>query len=217
MKHADGLSTKQLLPPAYPPPFYRERDWYKNPRSAKRAVWGEPYIGQGADNTPMVTYSVPFNRDGQFSGVVSADLSIAYFRGLHNQLQSLYLGQDSYSFVISPNGTFVYHPNPLYEFPAAKSSLDRIETAPDFLALAKRMRQEDTGRGQATDFNTGRSATFLFTRIPSTGWHFVVVHADPASENECHRSVRDISRLTTFRGSAVVLQNNPVVEKKSVP
>jgi predicted Ser/Thr protein kinase len=181
-EHAGSVITKQLLPPAYPLPFfYRNRDWYKAPKSAQRAVWGEPYVGQGANNTPMVSYSVPFNRDGKFSGVVSADLSIEYFRGLHNQLQNLYLGPDSYSFVISPKGTFVYHPNPLYEFPAAKSSLDRIETAPDFLALAERMRHEETGRGQAADFNTGRSATFLFTRIPSTGWHFVVVHADGVS------------------------------------
>jgi hypothetical protein len=59
--------------------------------------------------------------------------------------------------------------------------LDRIQAGPDFLALLQRMQSEDSGRGRATDFNTGRPATFLFTRIPSTGWHFVVVHADPAS------------------------------------
>jgi hypothetical protein len=174
-----GLSTKQLLPPGYPPPFYRERDWYRVPRSAGRASWSEPYKGQGADDTPMVTYSVPIYRAGKFSGVVAADLSMEYFRGLHNHLQTLHLGPDSYSFVISPKGTFVYHPNPLYEFPSATSSVDRIGAAPDFLALVRRMRHEETGRGQATDFNTRRPATFLFTRIPSTGWQFVVVHADP--------------------------------------
>jgi predicted Ser/Thr protein kinase len=181
-EHGDGVLTKQLLPPDYPPPFsYRQSAWYTAPKAAKRSVWVEPYIGQGANNTPMVSYSVPFSRNEQFSGVVSADLSMAYFRGLHNQLQSLYLGPDSYSFVITPKGTFVYHPNPLYEFPAAKSSLDRIDAAPDFLALAVRMGHEESGLGRATDFNTGRSAAFLFARIPSTGWQFVVVHHDPAS------------------------------------
>ena len=39
-----------------------------------------------AGNTPMVTYSVPFYRQGKFSGVVTADLSIEYFRALHDQL-----------------------------------------------------------------------------------------------------------------------------------
>ncbi len=181
-EHSGSVDAKQLLPPTYPPPFYRERDWFAAPKLARRAVWGEPYIGQGADNTPMVTYSVPFDRDGLFSGVVTSDLSIAYFRGLHDQLQDLYLGLNGYSFVITPRGTIVYHPNPVYEFPAANSSLDRIGAAPDFLALVERMRQEETGSGQATDFNTGRSATFLFARIPATGWSFVVVNADRVSK-----------------------------------
>jgi hypothetical protein len=43
------------------------------------------------------------------------------------------------------------------------------------------MRHEESGLGQATDFNTGQPATFLFARIPSTGWQFVVVHDEPAS------------------------------------
>jgi dipeptidyl aminopeptidase/acylaminoacyl peptidase len=48
---------------------------------------------------------------------------------LHDRLQNVYLGTNSYSFVMSPKGTFIYHPNPLYEFPAALSSLDRIKAA----------------------------------------------------------------------------------------
>jgi hypothetical protein len=43
----------------------------------------------------------------------------------------------------------------------------------------RRMRQEEAGHGQATDFNTGRPSTFLFARIPATGWYWVVVHPDP--------------------------------------
>jgi hypothetical protein len=177
----DGTSTKQLLPPDYPPPFYRERDWYRVPKSTGQASWSEPYLGQGADNKPMVTYSVPIYREGKFCGVVAADLSMEYFQRFHEQLQNLYLGPDSYSVVISPKGVIIYHPNDYYEFPAANSSLDRIQAAPDFLALVRRMRDEEAGRGLATDFNTGRLATFLFTRIPSTGWQFVVVNADASS------------------------------------
>jgi predicted Ser/Thr protein kinase len=177
---AGGLTTKQLLPPSYPPPFYRERDWYKNPQRAGGSWWSDAYLRQGADNTPMVTCSVPFYREGKFSGVVAADLSIEYFRGLHQELQNQFLGPNSYSLVLSQKGTLVYHPNPIYEFPSATSTLDRIQPAPDFLALVERMRQEETGRGRATDFSTGRPADFLFTRIRATDWYFVVVHADPS-------------------------------------
>jgi hypothetical protein len=183
-EHAGGLRTKQLLPPSYPPPFYRQRDWYQLPKLTRKPAWTEPYREQGADNTPMLTYSVPFYRQGQFSGVVSADLSIEYFRTLHDHLQEQYLGRDSYSFVLSPKGTLVYHPNPAYEFPAPASSLDRIKAAPDFLALIERMRREETGWAQATDFSTGQPALFCFSRIAATGGHFVVVHPVPAPEEE---------------------------------
>jgi predicted Ser/Thr protein kinase len=183
-EHAGGLSSKQLLPPSYPPPFYRERDWYKAPKSTGQPSWSEPYKGPGADNTPMVTYSVPFYRQGKFTGVVTADLSIDYFRALHNQLKDQYLGPNSYSFVLSPKGTFLYHPNPLHEFPAPASALARIDAAPDFLALVQRMRREETGWARATDFQTARPAAFCFTRIPATGGHFVVVHPASALDEE---------------------------------
>ncbi len=171
----DGLRTKQLLPPGYPPPFYRDRDWYTAPRAAKQPTWSEPYQAPGADDRPMVTYAVPLQRDGKFAGVVSADLSIAYLRRLHQQLQQLDSGPDRYHFVISPKGTVLYHPNPTYEFPAKSATLERLPGAASFLALAQRMQHEETGRGRATDFDTGRPATFSFLRIPSTGWYLVVV------------------------------------------
>ncbi len=169
--------TKQLLPPDYPPPSYRERDWYTVPKSTGKPSWSEPYFAPGANNTLMVTYSVPFFRDGKFSGVVAADLSIDYFKKFREQMESQLLGPDSYSFVMSSQGTFIYHPNPAFRFPAAESSLDKLPASSDFPALARRMLNKESDRGMATDFSTGRRATFLFTRIPSTGWQFVVVDA----------------------------------------
>ena len=85
-------------------------------------------------------------------------------------------------FVLTPKGNLVYHPNPVYKFPAPASSLDRVPAAPDFLALVRRMRREETGWARATDFSTGRPAVFHFTRMPATGWDFVVVQPAPAPE-----------------------------------
>jgi serine/threonine protein kinase len=177
-----GVVTKHLLPPEYPPPFYRDRHWYSVPKALGRASWSEPYIEEGAEDTPTVTYSVPIVRDGAFIGVVTADLSMDYFRAFHTDLQNLRLGPNTTSMVVSPGGTFIYHPNPAFEFPAKSSSLERIPASPDFLALVKRMETEDSGRGSATDFDTGRPATFIFARVPSTRWQFVVVDtgAEPA-------------------------------------
>jgi hypothetical protein len=183
-EEGDGLTAKQLLPPSYPPPFYRVRDWYLGPKTTGQRSWSEPYLADRANKTPMLVYTCPFQRDGEFCGVVAADLSIKYFRELHVRLQHQYLGPDCYSFVVSPGGTLMYHPNPRYEFPAAESSLQTIHAAPDFLAVMEKMREQGTGWGLATDFDSGRPAAFYFARIPATGGHFVLVQLESGAETE---------------------------------
>ncbi len=112
MKLQSGVSIKQLLPPAYPLPLYVDRDWYKDAKRTGRPIWSEPFDGKRANDTPMVTYSVPIQRNGQFIGVVTADLTIRYFRELHDRLKKQYMGAQTSSFVISPGGTFLYHRDP---------------------------------------------------------------------------------------------------------
>jgi hypothetical protein len=177
-----GVSTKQLLPPSYPLPLYLERDWYKDAKRTGKPIWSEPFEGQRADDTPMLTYSVPIRRNGQFIGVVTADLTIRYFRELHDRLKQQYMGSESSSFVISPGETFLYHSDPRYEFPAADSSLDRIRAAPDFLNLMQTMKIENAGRAPATDFASGEPATFYFAKIAATGAYFVLVQPRPADD-----------------------------------
>ena len=174
-EEADGLIAKQLLPPEYPPPNYRERHWYSAPKATGMRSWSEPYRGERANKTPMLTYSCPIVRDGQFCGVVATDLSIKYFRLLHTRLEKNYLGSDCYGFVISRGGTIMYHPNSQYEFPSENSSLDRIPVDSRFLAMIQKMKQQETGYSHGTDFDGGRAATFYFARIPATGGHFVLV------------------------------------------
>jgi hypothetical protein len=179
---AGGVSVKQLLPAAYPLPLYLDRDWYTAPKKTGRPSWREPSVSQRANDTPMLTYSVPVARGNKFLGVVIGDLSIRYFRELHNRLQKQYLGSRTSSFVLSREGTFLFHTNPRYEFPAPDSSLDKIRVAPDFLSLIQKMREQDAGQARATDFDTGQLATFFFAKIAATGGHFVLVQHGPTDE-----------------------------------
>ena len=94
------MAVKQLLPPAYQP-LYRQWEWYRAAKDGPQGRWSEPYIGEGGDRTPMVTFSAPIYRDGRFVGVVSADLAIDYFRDLRSVVDRLDLGPKSYCFVVS--------------------------------------------------------------------------------------------------------------------
>ena len=119
------IVAMRLTPEAYDP-IYHARPWYVRPHEEKKASWSEPFIDVGGGDIPMVTFAVPLFRNGEFVGVVSADLSLAYFGVLRNWLDELKLGGNGYGFVLSPDGTFISHPREDYRLP------HKIGEHPDF-------------------------------------------------------------------------------------
>jgi serine/threonine protein kinase len=172
-RRRDGLAVKQLLPPLYRP-LYRQWEWYRNGKDAGPGRWSEPYVGEGGDGTPMVTFSAAIYRQGRFVGVVAADLAVDYFHKLRRELDELDLGPDSYCFVVSAQGKIMAHRDDCYEFPSLKSNLATIPLKPSFQEMIDRWPREEHGMAHALDFATGKMATFVFARVPSTGWTVVL-------------------------------------------
>ena len=169
-----GLVSRQLLPPFYRP-VYRQWDWYKIVTASTSGRWGEPYVGLGADHTPMVTFSAPIRRGKRFAGVVVADLAIDYFRKLRTSLDDLELGTDFYCFLFTPGGRILSHSQDHYEFPNPQSDLNKILRHPSFRHAVEQMHNEADGLAKAIDPLSGKEATFLFSRVPSADWTFVTV------------------------------------------
>lgn len=101
----DGsIEFVQLASPDY---NYFQWDWYREPRDLKKPIWTEPYFDDGGGDAVMITYAVPFMRDGIVWGVSTADVSIADFMAF---AQSLRVGKAGYTFVISKTGRFLAYP-----------------------------------------------------------------------------------------------------------
>ena len=66
-RRREGLAVKQLLPPGYRP-VYRQWEWYRAARDSPQGRWSEPYIGEGGDRTPMVTFSARSAATAALSG-----------------------------------------------------------------------------------------------------------------------------------------------------
>jgi predicted Ser/Thr protein kinase len=173
-RRRSGLAVKQLLPPAYQP-IYREWEWYRVAKDAPHGRWSEPYIGEGGDDTPMVTFSAPIRRDGRFVGVVAADLTTDYFRDLRRSIDRLDLGPKSHCFLVSRDRRILAHPVDRYEFPGPDSDLMKIPLDASFRDLVRQWTEAPAGMAQAIDFSTGQPASFLFFRVPSSGWTLVTV------------------------------------------
>src|SRR5262249_35433316 len=147
----------------HPPEYglYRDWDWYRLPKTDIHGRWSEPYIDIGGGNVPMVTFSAPFARDGQFAGVVTADLSLAYFRQLKTWLDELQVARGDYGFVISPAGTFISDANPDYQMGRRITEFARPDNDRGYTAILQLIEAKRPGSVEGIDFWNGNRVTYL--------------------------------------------------------
>ena len=126
----------------------------------------------------MVTFSVPVRRGGRVVGVVTADLSIEYFKGLQDDLRDLNFGPDSYGFVVSPTGRFISHPDSRFDLRRKLADVLSEQQDAGLSALADRALRHESGEERGTDFAGGRPVRFLFAPVNSSGWAVVAVIPD---------------------------------------
>lgn len=85
--------------------------WFREPASAGRPVWTEPYFDEGGGNVLMSTFSVPIYRtiDGeeQLYGVVTADITLDE---LQYYLDRMELGPSGFGFLLSRDGRLMAAP-----------------------------------------------------------------------------------------------------------
>lgn len=84
---------------------YFYMDWYQIPSLLKEAVWSEPYYDDSGGNQMMTTYSYPLkDKSGNVYAIITADISMDW---LSNELKDLRLYENSFSFIITRNGTYI--------------------------------------------------------------------------------------------------------------
>jgi len=162
------IEVKQLLPPEYTP-LYREWEWYRD--APKGGGFSEPYIDEGGGDIPMVTFSMPFERAGKKAGVVTADLSLEYFRALEKSMRNSDLGGNGYMFVLTRKGTIVSHPASEFRFPAPGANKPKQSGS----SVWSQVLSGTVGSTAGLDLVTGKSADLLFAPVEASGWSCVGV------------------------------------------
>lgn len=170
-----GITTKLLLPPRYD---YREEAWYKSSKACQCALWTEPFLDVEGGDIPMVTHSVPIWRGNKVAGIVTVDLSMAYFDAMDQWLKKVRMGKKGYAFVISHTGAFIGHPDP--KFPMGLKITDSQEFQADsaLQELTASLLKREKSSLRAIDPSTGRQSRFYFAPIASVQWSFVAVTED---------------------------------------
>lgn len=150
---------------------YFKWDWYINPKKLNKGVWSEPYFDKGGGGTLMVTYSQPFYKtiDGkkEFRGIVTCDISLDWLQALVSDMK---IFQTGYAFILSPEGTFIAHPNKSYYkkgqsfFSLADEYKDKQERI-----IGENMLKGQTGFVRYYSHNKGKYCYLYYAPLASTG------------------------------------------------
>lgn len=84
------------------------RDWYIQAMDSKKLVITEPYIDTLSQTLVTSVIQPAYDSDGSMLGLVAVDITLAT---LDTTMQSYTLGKDGKFFLMTENGTIMYHPD----------------------------------------------------------------------------------------------------------
>ena len=171
----------------------RQRPWYKDASSAGKQIITTAYQ-DAITNALLVTIAEPVRINGQFAGVVGADVLIDQ---LINDVISLDAGKNAYAMLIdAQNGTFLAHPDKNYLLKPVSSLSKTLQMSMIEQAMSSATIEEITIKGQ--------NKLFYFTKVPQTDWIFAI-EMDRATEEAAHTSLLEGLIITAFMITIVVI------------
>lgn len=189
------IKKMQLGNPDYE---YKYMDWYQIPFLLKKGYWSEPYFDDGGGNTLLTTYSLPLIENGEVYGVFTADIALDWLTRTVNEIKPY---EDSYSFIIDRNGTYIVHPDTDLILSESFFTANANATDSTIAKLGQRMISGKDGPidmfitepldgnhrkhidSAENEHYSDRRCVF-YTRMKPTGWSVAVVHfADDIFEN----------------------------------
>ena len=90
----------------YDPSDTEHVGWYYQPQAAGRPIWMEPYYNQNL-GIYMVSYVVPFYRDGVFWAIAGMDID---FDVVIERVRAIHPYSTGYAFLCNDEGVIYYHP-----------------------------------------------------------------------------------------------------------
>lgn len=166
----------------------RQRPWYQEANAAGKQIITTAYT-DAITKALLVTIAEPVRKNGQFVGVVGADVLIDQ---LVSDVISLDVGDNAYAMLIdATDGTFLAHPD-------SALSLKPVSQLSNDISMPVIENAVRTGSIEIIN-ERGKEKLLYFTKVPDTNWIFGV-QMDRATEEASHSTL-----LTQLIMTAVVI------------
>ena len=157
---------------------YYDKEWYKSPREAGKAVWVDPYndLNEGtlSSSDMIASYSMPiYDRQGRFIGVISTDISLPLLSRIITA-QKPY--PNSYAIMLGRDGHYFVHPEEDRLF--VTTIFDEVDPTlqPGLIALGHEMLAGN--RGYLDVRAEGVIYSCFYAPIPQANWSVALVCVD---------------------------------------
>ncbi len=144
-------------------------DWYSEAIRTGQPRWSDPYFDEGAGNVWMVTYSVPFRRQGKVRGVATVDVAL---ETLQRQINIQGLKEEQF-FVLDRKGRIIFHGDSQF-IGQSIFYIAKEENRSDLEALGKAMISGQSGHLWMTDWTSNGRQWVFYTPISQTGWSLAI-------------------------------------------
>ncbi|EPE37181.1 methyl-accepting chemotaxis protein [Candidatus Photodesmus anomalopis] len=171
----------------------RSRPWYKDANLQGKQIITTAYQ-DAITGLPLITIAEPVYKNGNFVGVIGADLLI---EKLIDDVINLDAGKNSHTILIdSKNSTFLAHPSKKY-------TLKPIETLLNQFSISNINKTIDKNSLESIIID-GTEKLFYFTQVPKTDWVFAI-QMDKKTEEENHSILLHEMIITAISITAFVI------------
>ncbi|MCT4620400.1 MAG: methyl-accepting chemotaxis protein [Marinisporobacter sp.] len=125
-----------------------------------------PLISKTTKKPTIFMVAPIYNDVSQPQGLIGAGIQLNYIK---EETQNLQLGKNGYSYVLSEDGTFIWHPDENYVMKKKITDLNE-ESIKKLYTYMK-----ENEKGMKTYISQGKNVIAFFSRVPRTNWIFVSV------------------------------------------
>jgi sigma-B regulation protein RsbU (phosphoserine phosphatase) len=185
-------------------PSYRftTKDWYTEPRRLRHAVWSEPYYDEGGGNVLMTTYSAPLLGGRDFTGVVTADVTL---ENLQNYLGRIRLGTTGYAALLSREGRLLSHPDSTLLMKPIGEAVPRLANDPAWRDALARTLQGTTGTERVPCPHAAGDCLFAHSPLGETGWPIVVLYPEREMLSDLRAHSAKVVMISAFGIALLIL------------
>ena len=135
------------------------RPWYEQAIAEDDVYFTEPYMDEVFGEI-ILSVMTPIKENGTVVGIAAIDI---FLDDLPNLMQAFNIGETGYSFLITDDGTILYHPNEAYILEEQIQSLEG-----DIAEIGNQMLAGESGLKLAQIDN--QSEYIGYSPVPTTGW-----------------------------------------------